>query len=110
MKKSRLYLYDITENALITYPAWYLVSDKYKKDESFIDTLKILHESRTDDYPHPKSLDELLLSFKSGFYPIFKDNYLTAMITSKVYYLQSSGWKSLPVTEDIFDLMNWKLV
>ena len=110
MKKSRLYLYDITENALITYPAWYLVSDKYKKDESFIDTLKILHESRTDDFPHPKSLDELLSSFKSGFYPIFKDNYLTAMITSQVYYLQSSGWKSLPVTEDIFDLMNWKLV
>ena len=110
MKKSRLYLYDITQNALVTYPAWYLVSDKYKKDESFIDTLKILHESKTDEYPHPNSYDELLSCFKSGQYLIFKDNYLTAMMASKVYYLQSNGWKALPVTEDIFDLMHWRLV
>ncbi len=110
MKKSRLYLYDITEDAIITYPAWYLVSDRYRSDELFLDTLRVLHESRLDEYPHPKSYDELLSSLKSGFYPIFKDNYLTAMITSKVYYLQSNGWKSLPVTEDIFDLMSWRLI
>ena len=110
MKKSRLYLYDITDDALITYPAWYVVSDRYKKDELFIDTLKILHQAKTDEYPHPNSYDELLSSFKAGFYPIFKDSYLTAMIASKVYYLQSSGWRALSVTEDIFNLLNWRLV
>ena len=109
MKKERLYLYDILDDPVLSYPAWYLLSPKLHRDENLREALKAIHSMDFSSYAHPKSFDDLFASFSAGLYPIFREKYATGYFGGKVMFLENGGWRAMPMSREVFGLENWLL-
>jgi hypothetical protein len=106
-KKERLYITELIEDPPISYPMYYTVSSALKDNEMLIDTLCAIHLSDFDRLTTPKNASELFSSLRAGAFPIYKEQYAIGNFGGKLMYLDAAGWKSLTVTEDIFDLNLW---
>lgn len=106
-KKERLYVTELIDDPPISYPMYYTVSSFMKDNEMLIDTLCAIHLSDFDKHEMPKNASELFTSLGSGAFPIYKEQYAVGNFGGKLMYLDSAGWKSLTVTESIFDLNQW---
>ena len=107
MKKERLYLYDLLEDSIVAYPAWYLLSPKLHHDENLRETLKAIHSLTFEPYTHPRTPSELFSAFRSGIYPVYRERYAAGNFGGRVMILEGRGWKSLPFSEEACHLENW---
>lgn len=106
-KKERLYISDFIENPPITYPMYYIVSGALKDDEMLHSSLYAVHLSSFENHIIPFGVSELYSGLNSGAFAIYKEQYVVGNFGGRLMYLESDGWKSLRVTEDIFDMNYW---
>ncbi len=106
-KKERLYITELIVDPPISYPMYYTVSSSMKDNEMLLDTLRAIHLSDFDNHQEPLNASVLFDSLGMGGFPIYKEQYAIGNFGGKLMYLDSSGWKSLTVTQDIFDLDQW---
>jgi hypothetical protein len=45
--------------------------------------------------------------FSGGMFPIYKEQFIMGYFGGKIMYLDASGWKKMPCTEDVFKMENW---
>jgi hypothetical protein len=107
LKKERLYLYEFLDDPVISYPAWYLLSPKLHRDERLRETLKAIHSMDFSAYIRPEKFDDLFASLSAGLYPIFREKYAIGYFGGKVMFLESGGWKAMPLSREAFELENW---
>ena len=108
-KKERLYISDILDDPAVGYPAYYLLSRSMHGNEKLHAALGAIHQVDFDFYRHPRDYEELFSFLHSGHFPIFKEHYAVGYFGGRIMYLESNGWKSMPVTEDAFNMENWLL-
>jgi hypothetical protein len=106
-KKEKLYLSEIMEDPAITYPAYYILSQSMAKNEMLHSALISLHMYDFSYYHIPKNFDEIFKICDSGTFPIYKEKYIIGYFGNKMMYLESYGWKAMPVTKELFILSNW---
>ena len=107
MKKERLYISDLIDEPAIPYPAWYPLSQKLHEDTSLRDGLSAIHSCRFDEYSHPCDYTEIFGSISCGEYPVYHETYLVGRFGGKLMYLDRSGWRSMSITKDVFDMQGW---
>ena len=107
MKKLRLYLHELLDDPAVHYPAWYLLSPKLHRDENLREALRALHRMDFDGYEHPGELPEIFSAFRMGQYPIYRERFVAGYFGGRVMLLESSGWKTLPFSEEGCDPENW---
>jgi hypothetical protein len=105
--KERLYISDIIENPVISYPAYYLLSKSLINNELLHSTIEAIHLYEFSQYKIPKDYKEIFNVLNSRGFAIYKEKYAIGYFGGRVMYLESYGWKSLNATEDIFDFENW---
>jgi len=106
-KKERFYLHEILENPIITYPTYYNVNKALHENEMFHDALIAVHMC---DFKHYELADEgsdIFASINRGAFVIYKEQYIVGFFGGKLMYLEPSGWKGLPATEEVFNMENW---
>ncbi len=106
-KKERLYVYDLLPNPVITYPMYYNVSHTLHENDIFHDALIAVHLCDFSDYQRPEYGNAIFQSLYNGGFVIYKEQYVVGYFGGKLMYLESSGWKGLQATEDIFNMDNW---
>jgi len=106
-KKKKLYISELLNDPAVAYPAYYVVSTSMHKNEMFHAALIALHSFYFSYYEVAKSYDDIFVMFHSGTFPIYKEKYIVGYFGNKMMYLESSGWKGMPATEDIFKMENW---
>jgi len=106
-KKERLYVSDLVEEPIVSYPAWYLLSAPMRKNEFLLDALTALHSYDFRHYEVADSHEAIFAAFGQGRFAIYKEKYAVGYFGGKVMYLESNGWKSMPVTQEVFLLQNW---
>ena len=106
-KKTRFYLSDIIDDPAITYPAYYILSQAMAKNEMLHSALIAIHMYDFSHYRSPESFDDIFKCSASGIFPIYKERYIVGYFGNKMMYLESHGWRGMPVTADIFKLENW---
>ena len=106
-KKERLYISDLLEDPAVTYPAYYILSASMLKNEMLLTALEALHSFDFKFYEQPKSHSDIFAMFAGGMFPIYKEKYIIGYFGGKMMYLESHGWKSMPVTEELFNMENW---
>jgi hypothetical protein len=106
-KKERIYITELIKDPPISYPMYYTVSSTLIENEMLLDTLKAIHLCDFGMYKNPKNASEIFTSLNMGAFPIYKEQYAIGYFGGKLMYLDASGWKSVMVTEGIFDLTNW---
>ncbi len=106
-KKERIYITELIVDPPISYPMYYTVSSAMKENEMLIDTLCAIHLSDFERHQVPDSASAIFKSLGFGAFPIFKEQYAIGNFGGKLMYLDSAGWKSLTVTQDLFDLNHW---
>jgi len=106
-KKERLYITDLIKNPPVVYPMYYIISKALKENEMLHASLIATHMSDFENYKRPKDATELFKSFNMGIFPIYKEQYVVGQFGGKLMYLESAGWKSMNVTEDVFDMNLW---
>ena len=107
MKKERLYLYELLDDPVVSYPAWYLLSPKLHRDENLRETLRAIHRADFSPYASPASFDELFAAFRAGCYPIYRERAAAGYFAGRVMVLEGNGWKGLPLNEETTALENW---
>ncbi len=107
MKKSRLYLHELLEDPVVSYPAWYLLSPRLHRNENLHETLRAIHSLNFTSYRHPENPEEIFAAFRAGGFPIYFERYAAGYFGGKVMVLESGGWKSMPVNEESFGMQNW---
>ena len=108
-KKEKLYLTDIMDDPAIAYPAYYVLSGSLAKNEMLHDALIALHRYELSHYHVPKTYDDIFASFRRGSFPLYKEKYVVGYFGGRMMYLESHGWKGMPVTEEVFVLENWRV-
>ena len=106
-KKERLYVSDLVDDPAVTYPAWYVLSAPMLKNEFLHDALIALHTCTFTHYETPASHETLFEAVTQGRFAIYKERYVVGYFGGKLMYLESQGWKSMTVTQEIFLLHNW---
>ena len=106
-KKERLYISDFIDEPVVNYPSYYLLSHSMSKNEMLLAALEAIHRMDFDFYTNPKSSDDIFALLESGQFPVFKERYAVGYFGGRVMYLESSGWKSMPMTKDAFLMENW---
>ncbi len=106
-KKERLYISALLEDPVVTYPAYYLLSSSLLKNEMLIAALEALHRFDFHYYETPRSHKDIFAMFASGTFPIYKEKYIVGYFGGKMMYLESQGWRGMPVTDDIFEMEHW---
>jgi hypothetical protein len=106
-KKERLYISDLLEDPAVAYPSYYTLSPAMYHNEVLRSTITLLHSFDFAFYEIPKSFKDIFMMLHSGSFPIYKEKYIIGFFGHKMMYLEPSGWKGLPATEEIFDLENW---
>jgi hypothetical protein len=106
-KKERLYVTDFLEDPAVSYPSYYVLTLSMYKNEMLQTALIALHSFDFKYYETPKSHDDIFSMFASGIFPLYKEKYVVGYFGNKMMYLESNGWKGMPVTADIFKLENW---
>jgi len=66
-----------------------------------------LHSMEFDFYTTPQSYDQIFTMLASGAFPIYKEQYIVGYFGNKMMFLESQGWKAMPLTQDVFKLENW---
>jgi hypothetical protein len=105
--KERLYISDLLEDPAVTTPPYYTLSSYQLQNEMLLSAIESLHSFDFRYYETPKSYSDIFAMFHNGTFPIYKEKYIVGYFGSKMMYLQSSGWKTMPVTEDVFKMENW---
>ena len=106
-KKERLYISELVENPSISYPSYYTLSKSMLNNEMLLSAIEALHSFDFKFYETPKEYKDIFNSLTSGSFVIYKEKYIVGYFGNKLMYLESNGWKSMAVTEDIFNLDNW---
>ena len=106
-KKERLYVREIVDEPFLTYPTYYKVSYSLRENDIFISTLTDLHLLRFDMYKTPRDGFDIFDSLMSGSFAIYKENYCVGYFGTKLMYLEPSGWKSMRLTKDVFNMNEW---
>ena len=106
-KKTRLYISTLLDNPAVTYPAYYTLSMTMHQNEILHTTLIAVHSFDFSYYKIAKSYEEIFAMFHTGTFPIYKEKYIVGYFGNKMMYLESTGWKSMPCTEDTFKMENW---
>ncbi len=106
-RKERLYICDIIENPPIIYPMYYIVSQSLKDNKMLHESLYAIHLCEFDRYETPIDSSAIFASISIGTFPIYKQQYIVGEFGGRLMYLESSGWKSLLATSDIFDMSYW---
>jgi len=106
-KKERLYIRDLLQEPALEYPAYYILSSSMLKNEMLLTALEALHSFDFRFYEKPKSYRDIFAMFDGGMFPIYKVKYIVGYFGGKMMYLESHGWKSMPVTQEVFDMENW---
>ncbi len=106
-KKERLYISEIVNEPFLTYPTYYNISHSLRENEIFISTLIDLHLLRFDMYKMPEDGSDIFNSLMGGSFAIYKESYCVGYFGTKLMYLEPSGWKSMQLTKDIFDMNEW---
>ncbi|WP_457607137.1 hypothetical protein [Nitratifractor sp.] len=107
MKKERLYLHELLDDPVVSYPAWYLLSPKLHRDENLRESIRALHSLRFEPYTPPDSPADLFAAFRAGLYPIYRERYVAGYFGGRVMLLESGGWKSLPLSEEAMAMESW---
>ncbi len=108
-KRERLYVADLVETPVVTYPAWYRLSAALLKNEILHDALRAIHCYDFENYTIASSHEAIFTALESGYFAIYKERYAVGYFGGKLMYLESQGWKSFPVTREIFLLDNWMI-
>ncbi len=106
-KKARIYLSDIVENPIMTYPSYYKVAENLHDDEIFLDAVRAVHLCDFAHYQKASEGEDIFATIHAGGYPIYKEQYIVGFFGGKLMYLEPAGWKSMPITEDTFKMENW---
>ena len=106
-KKERLYISELLEDPSVTYPSYYALSPKMMKSEMLHYALIVLHSLDFEHYEHPTSYEDIFAMFSGGMYPIYKEMHVVGYFGGKMMYLDASGWKGMPCTQDVFKMENW---
>ena len=106
-KKERLYVYDLVAEPAITYPMYYSVSHALHENDNFHDTLIAVHMVDFENFSVPVQGSEIFATLGAGGFVVYKEQYVVGFFGGKLMYLESSGWKGLQATEDIFLMENW---
>lgn len=106
-KKERLYISELLPNPAVSYPSYYTLSSSMVKNEMLHSALIDLHSFDFSFYETPQKYDDIFAMLYSGCFPIYKEKYIIGYFGNKMMFLESNGWKGMPVTEDIFKLENW---
>ena len=106
-KKEKLYIRELLDDPVITYPAYYILSAAMRKNELLHHALSALHACCFEHYTTPTSYDEIFKNLHLGTFPLYKEQYIVGYFGGKMMYLESNGWHSMPANEDIFKLENW---
>ena len=106
-KKERLYIIDIMDEPIVTYPAYYLLSKSMHTNEMLHASLEAIHQVNFEFYHQPKNYEDIFSLLHAGQFPIYKEHYAIGYFGGRVMYLESYGWKSMPITKEAFDMENW---
>ena len=106
-KKARLYIADIIDDPAVIYPAYYLLSKSLHNNESLHAALEAIHSVNFGFYHTPKNYEDIFGLLESGQFPVYKEQYAVGYFGGRVMYLESIGWKSMPMTKDVFRMENW---
>ena len=106
-KKERFYISNLVEDPAVSYPSYYILSDSMQKNELLHTALIALHRFDFCYYEKPKTYEDIFAMLHNGMFPIFKEKYIVGYFGNKMMYLEVNGWKSMPVTEEVFQLEAW---
>ncbi len=106
-QKARLYVSDLVEDPAICYPAYYLLSSHQHHNEMLQSAIIDLHTYNFEHYQTPQHFDALFNMVESGGFAIFKEKYAVGYFGQKLMYLESHGWRTMPVTKETMMLENW---
>jgi len=106
-KKERLYISDIMDDPAVSYPSYYLLSKSMFANEMLHAALEAIHQINFEFYHQPKDYEEVFHLLHSGAFPLFKERYAVGYFGGRVMYLETNGWKSMPMTQDAFNMENW---
>ncbi len=106
-KKERLYVTDLVEEPLMPHPAWYMLSYTQRNNEMLHDAIIALHTFTFEHYTLPETFEMIFEAFDRGGFAIYKERYIVGYFGGKMMYLEAQGWKTMPVTRELFSLDNW---
>ncbi len=107
-KKERLYISELLEDEpAISYPSYYVLSTSMIRNEMLHYALIALHSLDLENYEHPSSYEDIFAMFSGGMFPIYKEMYVVGYFGGKMMYLDSSGWRAMLCTQDVFKMENW---
>ena len=106
-KKERFYICDLLDNPAVPDPSYYLLSSSMHKNEMLHTALIALHSFDFSLYEKAKGYGDIFAMFHSGLFPVYKEKYIVGYFGNKMMYLESNGWKTMPATEEIFNMDNW---
>ena len=106
-KKERLCVSDLLDDPVVTWPARYLLSRSMHANEALRMALTAVHMIDFEHYRFPENAGEIFAMLQAGEFPIFKEHYIIGSFGGRLMYLESNGWKSLPMTEDAFEMEHW---
>jgi hypothetical protein len=106
-KKERLHLADFVEEPVVSYPSYYLLSASMCRNESLLAALEAIHRMDFSFYRTPDGPEQIFSFLHSGRFPVYKERYAIGYFGGRVMYLESHGWKSMPMSEEVFRMENW---
>ena len=106
-KKERLYISELVDNPSVSYPSYYALSSSMIKNELLHHAIIVLHSLDFKHYQQPLSYRDIFSMFSGGMFPIYKEQFIMGYFGGKIMYLDASGWKKMPCTEDVFKMENW---
>jgi hypothetical protein len=106
-KKEKLYVSELLDTPLLTYPSYYVVSSNMAKNEFLHSALIALHSIDFRHYEVPQNFEKIFEIFSSGMFAIYKEQYIIGYFGEKMMFLEANGWRSMPVNRDIFTIEHW---
>jgi hypothetical protein len=79
------------------------------RNEMLLGALEALHRFDFEHYTTPRTHADIFAMFAAGGFPIYLDKYIVGYFGGRMMLLESHGWKSMPVTEAVFELGNWRV-
>lgn len=106
-KKERLYISELLESPLLSYPSYYTLTPSMHTNEMLRSALMDLHMYHYEPYRIPQNHDEIFAMLHAGGFPLYKEQYIVGYFGNKMMILESHGWRAMAVSEDVFKLENW---
>jgi len=108
-KKVRLYIADIMEEPHLPYPAYYLLTPAMIENELLHSALTALHMLDFRYYTTPNTHEDIFKTFDAGAFAVYKERYVVGCFGGRLMYLESTGWRTMPVTQEVYELEQWLL-